>query len=562
VPDVVAGLTVAALAVPQGLAYALVAGVPPEMGLYAASVPTIVAALLGSSPHLVTGPTNAIALIVGVSVVAPAVAAGGAVPIGVVLAVGLASGLMLVGFGLLGFGRAARFLSDSVLAGFASGAGLLIALRQLPELSAVPIAPTTTGPLAPDIWALSLDAASGILAADPRSLALALLVPVAMWLLRRLDRRIPAALLALGLAMVLARMLGWDEIATIGSIPDRFLSLHLPGMVDPATIAAPAFAVAMLGTLQSIAAAKTLAPYEASRLDADRELVSQGAANLASACVGGMPLSGSLTRSALARAAGGRTRLAAAVSGVAIAALLPLLAPLVEQVPLAALIGLVVVSGLDLVNPRALRRAAATRGDAAVLVVTLAAILWIDLLQALYAGLFLSLALLVIRAGRLQMVELVRAGAERFREIPIDSRTGATPAVLLHLEGDLNFAVAQELSERLGEIASRGPRVVVLRLKRARHLDATVLEALRVAAEDMRRLGITMVVCGLTDELAQVLRSTELAEALGPDGLLRAGPRLFEGFQRALRRSRELLRPMSDDEIFRSDAAQEWTYEI
>jgi SulP family sulfate permease len=268
-----------------------------------------------------------------------------------------------------------------------------------------------------------------------------------------------------------------------------------------------------------------------------------------------MPTSGSLTRSALARAAGGRSRLAPAASGLAIVLLLPLLATAIERIPLAALVGLVVLSGIDLVNPLALRRAATTRGDRLILAVTLAATLWIDLVQALYVGLFLSLILLVRRSGRLQIVEMVRAGAGRFREIPVDARTGSRPAVLLQLEGDLNFAVAPELGERLREIASRHPRVLVLRLKRARYLDATVLEVMRQVFADCRDQQTTVLLCGLSDEIAALLEQTELCTVLGREALLRAGPRLFEGFERALARTRDHLRPLSDEEIFRAEEA-------
>jgi SulP family sulfate permease len=281
--------------------------------------------------------------------------------------------------------------------------------------------------------------------------------------------------------------------------------------------------------------------------------VGQGVANLAAACLGAIPTCGSLTRSAHAVSAGARSRLAAATGGLALALLLPFLGGVIAGVPTAAIVGLVVLSGIDLVNPGALRRAMRTRGDAAVLLATLGAALWIDLVQALYAGVFLSLALLVQRAGRLQMVEIVRAGVGRFREIPLDERTGASPVVMLHLEGDLNFAVATELTERLLEIADRGPRVLVLRLKRARHLDATVLEALRHTFEELRGRGVRSILCGLTDELERLLHESELAAVLGPDGLLRSGPRLFEGFERALALARQILAPLSDEEIFRGE---------
>ena len=150
---------------------------------------------------------------------------------------------------------------------------------------------------------------------------------------------------------------------------------------------------------------------------------------------------------------------------------------------------------------------------------------------------------------------MVRAGAGRFREIPVDARTGSQPAVLLQLEGDLNFAVAPELGERLREIASRHPRVLVLRLKRARYLDATVLEVMRQVFADCRDQQTTVLLCGLSDEIAALLEQTELCTVLGRDALLRAGPRLFEGFERALARTRDHLRPLSDEEIFRAEEA-------
>ena len=565
-PDLVAALTVAALAIPQGLAYALVAGVPPEMGLLAAATPAVLAALFGSSPYLVSGPTNPIALVIGVSVVGPVVASGAPIPIGTVSSVALLAGVMLLGFGVLGLGTASRFLSDSVIAGFVAGAGVLIALRLLPELSPTVPTPETATSLLPAVWPLLVASLEALRAADPRALALCAGVPLAAIALRALDPRIPGALLALAAATALAHALSWtagpDALPTLSSVASGGIAFELPVIARLADIAAPALAIALLATLQSVAAARALGVPAGGRLDPDRELFSQGVANLSAAFSGALPTSGSFTRSALARSAGGRSRLTPLLSGLVIAFLLPFLDAILGALPLAGLVGLVVLSGLQLVRPLALRRAATTRGDAAVLCVTLVTVLWIDLLQALYAGLFLSLALLVRRAGRLQMMEMVRSGAERFSEIALDENTGRTPAVLLHLEGDLNFAVAAELADRLREIGQRGPRLLVLRLKRARHLDATVLEVLRQTFLQLQAGGTAVVLCGLTDELAALLDGSELARVLGDEGLLRSGPRLFEGFQRALARSRDLLHPLDDDEIFRSAEGTGEVYQV
>jgi SulP family sulfate permease len=555
-PDAVAGLTVAALAVPQGMAYAHLAGLPIEMGLFAAALPAVVAALFGSSPYLITGPTQPVALVLGLSVVGPVVAAGGAVPVETVLQIALGSGLLLAAFGALRLGRASRFLSDSVVTGLVIGVGVLIVLGQLPVIAGLERRHVPAAEYLPSVWPLIEDAFDALVALDPRSVLLGAAVPIVVIALRRLDPRIPAGLIALAAASGLALALGWSDgpggLATLGGVPLGWPELQAPGFPAVGAVGAPALAIALLVSVQSTAAARGLA-RASERVDPDRELFAQGAANLTASLLGALPTSGSFSRSSLARSAGARSRLAAVISGLAVFALLPALAPLLPYVPLSALGGLVLLAGLELINMRTLRRAAATRGDAIVLVATLVATLWLDVVQAIYAGLFLSVVLLVRRGARLQMVELLRAGPNRLREIPIDDGTGRTPVVVLHLEGDLNFAVAPELSERLFEIGSRGPRVVILRLKRASHLDSTVIEALRRVARALQEEGATVILCGLTQDLYERLRPTELAEVLGEDGLLRTGPRLMEGYERALARAREILAPAPDHDLFRGE---------
>ncbi len=556
--DLLAGLTIAALAIPQSVAYALVAGIPPEMGLLASALPCALAALFGSSPHLVSGPTNPTALVLGLSIVAPAVLATGYVPIAEVVATGWLVGAMLIGFALMGVGRVSRFLSDSVVIGFATGAGVLIALRLVPALA--PEIPPSVHPggLAPSSWPVFVDAARALVAAGPRALAVAIAAPLVVLLIRRVDRRLPAALFAIAAATVVTALFGWSEgehaIGLVGSVrlgPPRF---ELPHHIAYGPLVGPAFAIALLVVLQSVATARSVRPEQSGfRLDADRELFGQGIGNLMSALTGGMVTSGSLTRSAIGRSAGGRSRLAAVTAGGVIALGLPFMGPLIRPIPMAALVGLVCLSGFELIQPRALRRASTTRGDALVLIATLAATLWIDLVQALYVGVFLSLTLLVRRSGDLQMVELVQGTGGRFREISIDESTGRTPIVVLHVEGDLNFAVAQKLADRLAEIGRHSPRVIVLRMKRVSHLDATVLEALRAAVVRLHAKETRFILCGLTDDHVNLLAGSELAGVLGDEGLVRTGARLFEGFEEALRRAREFAASATESEPWRRE---------
>ena len=502
-----------------------------------------------------TGPTNPTALLLGTSIVVPALASTGIVPMGHVLSVGLLVGLMLLAFALLGIGRTSRFLSDSVIVGFATGTGLLIALRLLPELTPNLLRTPHGGGFIPQSWPALQDAGRSLASADPRALLVAVVTVALILGLRRIDARFPAALVGPAAVSVGTALLGWDAgpnaLPGIGEFASAWTSASALDVPDLKHVAQPAFAIAILVTLQSVAAARSVRPPEGSRLDPDRELFGQGAGNIVSALVGGMVTCGSLTRTAVARSAGGRSRLTAVVAGGVILVGLPGLGLVVNAVPMPALVGLVVLSGIELVDPRALRRAATTRGDALVLLATLGSTLWIDLVQALYVGLFLSLALLVRRSGDLHIVELVRSPSGRFREIEIDEQTGSSPAVLLHLEGDLNFAIAGDLSDRLVEVGRHAPQIILLRLKRARHLDATVLETLREAAVRLGAQGTRVVLSGLTDDLAGVMEQTELGALLGEEGILRSGDRLFEGFERSMDRARMLLDAPPDQEIFR-----------
>jgi SulP family sulfate permease len=232
--DLVAALAVAALGVPQAVGYALVAGLPLEMGLAAAALPAVVGSLFGSSRFMIAGPTNPTALLLGASVVAPALARGED-PVQVALATGLLAGLALLALGVAGFGRASRFLSDSVVCGFNVGVGLLIAFRY------APLAAGVSGP--------------GELAhADARALAVGLGVPAIMLALRRADPRLPTPLIALAVVAAAAWGLGWLEgpnaLARLEPVALGLPSLRVPELGEPLALASPALALALLITVQ------------------------------------------------------------------------------------------------------------------------------------------------------------------------------------------------------------------------------------------------------------------------------------------------------------------------
>ncbi len=255
--DAIAGLSVAAVSVPQGMAFALVAGLPLEMGLLAAGLPALVAALFGSSPYLVTGPTNPTALVVSASVVAPAIAAGGGVPIQQVLAIGMISGLLLMGFALAGLGSASRFLADSVVRGLSVAVGLLVVVGQLAAATDLPRSAGGSDALVPQVWPALVDAARALFSLDLRTWALLMGVPIFVAGLRAWDARWPGGILALCCEAALSAALGWGDgpgaLPALAAAASVWPGLAFPEVADPA-LGAPALAIALLVTAQSLGA--------------------------------------------------------------------------------------------------------------------------------------------------------------------------------------------------------------------------------------------------------------------------------------------------------------------
>ena len=282
-----------------------------------------------------------------------------------------------MGFAITGVGSASRFLADSVVRGLSVAVGLLVVVGQLAGAMGLPRSPGTGSYLVPQIWPLLVDAVRSLFSLDLRTLLLLMGVPVLVAGLRGLDARWPGGILVLAGAAGLSAAMGWDEgpdaLPSLAAVASVWPGLQFPGLADPA-LGAPALAIALLVTAQSLGASRSMPDP---RIDFDRELFGQGAANVTAALIGAMPTSGSFTRSALARRSGARSRAAAATSGVAVLMLLPVLGDVITRVPLAALAGLVLLTGIDLVSLPGIRRACTTRGDRWVLVVTIGAALWL-----------------------------------------------------------------------------------------------------------------------------------------------------------------------------------------
>lgn len=542
--DLSAALAVCFLAVPQGLAYATIAGLPPAMGLYAAAVPTIVGSLFRSSRYVVAGPTNALSLLVGA-----AVATGlGGDPVGVALTLALMVGAMQLGAGLLRLGVVVDYISGPVVLGYITGAAVLIGAGQLYNVTATAgprgtLITTITGFL-PTVSAASW-LAVGVAAGT------VLLVVLLRWLSRRLHRRIPDTMVAMVAALGLNVGLGLEArglhvLADLSPIPAGLPMPAIPALADVRALMSVAVAATVLSLVESSAVARSLAARTGERLDASTEFVGQGLANLTAGLWGGYPVSGSLSRSALTAQSGARSRLAGMLSGVLMIGVLLAFGPVLDHTPVASLAGLLLVVAWDLVDgPRLVRTLRASKSDALALLVTVISTWTLDLDTAIYMGVVVSVVLFLRRARVMVVNEMFRDDEGRWQERKPgqDDLPGRLPGVrILQAEGPLFFGSTGELITVIDDVMRDvRARVVILRLKRAQGMDATVAAALAETARRAAREGRWFILVALDQRQRAVLERSGAAKAFPPEHLLMVRGRRFEALEVACELARELI---------------------
>lgn len=543
--DALAALATTFLAIPQGVAYAMIAGLPPVMGLYASVVPTIVGSLFRSSRHVVSGPTNAVSLLVGGAVGALAQDLGAA-PAEVALTMALMVGLMQLGAGLLRLGSVVDYISSSVVLGYITGAGVLIGVGQLHNLTGTEGARgdvlTRVG-----VWLSGLDAV------NTTALAVAGATAALVVALRPLGKKVPGELIALVAATAASIGLGLsDKLAVVGDlapVPASLPPLTLPTLIDP-SIALVALAATVLSLVESSSLARSIADRTGDRLDISVEFAGQGLSNIAAAFTGGYPVSGSLSRSALNHSAGAQSRLGGVLGGVFVALAVLLAGPLIERVPIAALAGLLMVVAYRLVNvPRIRQTFRAGRADTLAFLGTLAGTWVLRLDHAIYLGVTISIILFLRRARLLVVRELRVDPTGRLREVkPEDGQVGLHVRVV-HVEGPLFFGAAGELRDALGAIGGDDMRALVVRLKRTQGMDLTTATVFAAVAEGMAAQGRHLVLVGMRDDAMGVLERSGAADRIGRDNLFPTRPGWFEAMDAGVRRALELAEAPEDSPL-------------
>ncbi len=544
--DLVAAFTVLFLAVPQGLAYATIAGLPPAVGLFAASIPAIIASVFRSSSHVVTGPTNALSLLVGAAVAGHA----GARPVETALALSLMVGVMQATAGALRLGGVVDFISGAVVLGYITGAALLIAIGQLHNATG------THGPggriwTTIGGWVPKLTEAS--MMSVVTSLGTVAIVVGVRLINRRTGRGIPSAIIAVVAAIVVNIAFGLEHrglqvVSDIGAVPSGLPPLTIPRIELIPTLIPVAIACGVLSLVESSSVARSIAGRTGQRLDLSREFFGQGLANVAAAFFGGYPVSGSLSRSALNERVGARTRFSGIASGALMLLVLVLLGPVLDHTPIASLAGLMFVVFYDLVDvPRIRRVLKASRSDAAAFVVTSVGVWTLSLDLAIYLGIGVSLILFLRRVRMLTVSDLVLEHERVFVEAALpendDSHDveGCPRVRVVQLEGTLFFGAAGELRGVLERVAAPpSVEVLIVRLRRTQGLDATTGMVFIEAAERLAAQGRALLLAGVDPKTMRVLDGLGAKESMGDDRIFAvAGPR-FASVEAAVNVGRRL----------------------
>ncbi|MCG3178490.1 MAG: putative sulfate transporter [Phycisphaerae bacterium] len=538
--DFVAALTVATVALPQGMAYAIIAGLNPVYGLYTAIVSAMVASLMGSSPYLVTGPTNAISLLVASSMRSYM---GRDDALSMVFLMTFLVGAVQIAFSLMKFGRMIKYVSHAVVVGFTCGAGVIIALGQVHSLLGV-----SPGrgymPLVVKLYHV----AARIGQTNPYALGLGLLVIAVMLLCRIRGKRLPGALIGILLAIVLAWTfdLGRHGVKLTGEIPSVLPRPHLFrfSLAQARGLFSGVMAIAIIGLVEAMSISKSLASISGRKVDANREFRGQGAANLVGSFFQCYPASGSFTRSAINHASGAQTRIAGVLSGLLLAAILLLFAPWARYLPDAALAGVIILTGYGMVNVGQIRQVcAAGRSDRTVLWATFGAtILMPDLDWAIYMGIAISIFLYLRDTTTVPVRLLIHPEAENgtFREKEIDSLSQPVDVLIIEIGGNLYFGSSEDLERKLEKVEGRA-RVFVLRLKSIHAIDVTALDVLGAFIRRVQSAGGKVLMSGVRSNLRTILGNTKLVEMVGGANVFLSEDDMFAASRKALSRARELL---------------------
>lgn len=529
------------VAIPQSMAYAAIAGVNPIYGLFTAIIPTIIGALTGSSSFLITGPTNPTALVTASVLMGYADRSN---YLEFVLALSVLAGLFKLIFGLFKLGSLTRYISNSVLVGFLTAAGVLIIAGQIGNLLGVTLARTS------NLWDIFASLFKSLPDIDPLTLAVSAGSIVFLLLIRAINPKLPAGLITIIIASLVVHFTGWSDqsirLVSAYGLPEQIrLGFHIPQITwtEFASLGISGAAVALFGLMETASITKAMSQMTGDRSDPSREMVGQGLASLIGGFFYCMPSSGSSSRTVINVVNGAKTRLAAIFSGLSVLIFILAASELIGYIPLATLAAVVVVSSAGLINFKLISLTWQSRIQSrVVMLVTLIAALILPLEYAIFLGVLSSILIFLGESSHVNLSYIVEDEDGQFVELPMERIKKHNPQIaIVNVEGDLYFAAVEGLQNELENILQADLKVLILRFRRTHLLASTGVMALSQLIQSARQKGIHVLFCGVHEEILEPLKSAGLFSSVGGSHVFAANDHLLESTQLALEEAKRLI---------------------
>ena len=536
--DLVAGMTAAAVVIPKAMAYAVIAGLTVEVGLYTALAAMLVYPLLGSSRPLSVTTTSEIAMLTAAAIAAVPASIPDVRAVAVASTLALLVGVMLMFARVLRLGFLANIVSKPVLVGFEAGIGIAVAVSQLKNVLGIhPASKTTLG---------VLRELPGLLPqTHPLTLVVAITGIAVLLFVPRLLRRVSAPLVWLALSIAISAVMGLEArgVALVGTVPSGLPSLELPDLSLAAMLWPAALGIALMSFTESVAAARTFCQPGDPPVNANRELFAVGAANMAAAFVGGMPAGGGTSQTAVADSAGARSQLAQWVNATMVLFSLLFLSRMIGLLPQAALGALVIVAAASMIKPGHFRAIARVRRDElAWALVTVVGVIVLGTLNGILVAVAISILTLFYQANH-PPVYAVAYNREQdiFRRAGEHAGDVTFPGLLmLRTEGRLTFASVANAREKMQTLVDQmQPEIIVLECSAIPDIEYTALDMLTEAEQNLRARGVTLWLAALNPDLFKIIERAPLGKTLGNN-------RMFFDLQKVLEayRATEVRKPV------------------
>ncbi len=528
IDDFVAGLTGAVAGAPQAMGFAILAGISPIYGLYSAIVATMIGGLVASSSFMTIAPTNALALVVGSVLIGYPTAQHPALLFTLTALIGV----MMVIAGVLRLGILTRFVSNAVMTGFITGAGLLIIIGQLRHLTGIVYTERDAIPRVLE-WINKLDSVNW------QAFVIGLLTILTIYTVRLTRLKNTAVLMGLVVATAFEAVVDWQAVTLVRDIalvPPGLPSLSTPQMDYMPDLLLPALAMTVLALVQGAAITRSIPEKNGEVSDVNRDFTGQGFGNVAASFFQGMPAAGSLSRTAVNVNAGARTRYANVFAGGLIALLVVVFGRAIELIPLAALAGQLIVAALSLLRFDRIRAVWNVSFSARLaMVATFMATLFLPLEYSIYVGVVLSIALYVYTsAANIHVVQLKPLDDHRFEEVDLPEALPSRKPIVVSVSGNLYFAAVRSLERQMPRPHNAKNPVVILRLRNNPYIGSTGIEFLRRYSQQLAACGGMLLLSGINQTLwSQIIRSGFIDE-IGADHVFESNAVLLDSTDHAL----------------------------